>query len=258
MYKKSVYPIALKIYLKQIHKTSVLSRDEEKVCAKCASEGDKEAEKKLVTSNLRFVVSMAMKYRSFGIPLLDLINEGNIGLIRAAKKYNLQKGVKFISYARWWVRHFMLKAIFEQSCSTKFPFKYPLKMLNREENEATRTDNECQNMYNTFSMDKTVFSHDGSATFMDYIEAETYDSPEKTFMNTHLKETINKSIKNLKTREQDIIIRHFGLNGKTQLPLREIGHMYNVTKARIQQIEKAALNKLKYTLVKKKVKDFER
>jgi RNA polymerase primary sigma factor len=120
----------VQIYLKQIEGINVLSREEEAHFARKAAKGDKAAKDKLITSNLRFVVSIAVKYQNLGLPLMDLINEGNMGLIRAVDKFDVEKGFKFISYARWWIRHYILKAIFEQSTSIKLPLKYATHLSN--------------------------------------------------------------------------------------------------------------------------------
>ena len=115
MIRQSSYKNAIQIYLKQIENIKVLTRAEEEICARKAAMGDQIEKERLIVSNLRFVVSIAVKYQNLGLPLMDLINEGNMGLIRAVKKFDVTKGFKFISYARWWIRHFILKAIFEQS-----------------------------------------------------------------------------------------------------------------------------------------------
>ena len=126
---------AVQIYLKQIEGIKVLTREEEARVARKAAKGDKSAKEKLITSNLRFVVSIAVKYQNLGLPLMDLINEGNMGLIRAVDKFDVEKGFKFISYARWWIRHYILKAIFEQSTSIKLPLKYATQISKRDTEE---------------------------------------------------------------------------------------------------------------------------
>jgi RNA polymerase primary sigma factor len=247
---------AVQIYLKQIENIPVLTREEEEVCATKASKGDKREKEKLIVSNLRFVVSIAVKYQNLGLPLMDLINEGNMGLLRAVEKFDVTKGFKFISYARWWIRHFILKAIFEQSTSIKLPLKYATQLSKRSDQEDSETVQRLKKIYRPVSLDQKLSEDNNSDTIMDLVDDSKYDLPEKMAIEENLKEIIDEVMTKLKPIERDVISRHFGLNGKRPLTLKEIGERYNLTKERIRQIEHTALDKLRYPMRKRKIMDF--
>ena len=257
MGKSGLNKNAVQIYLKEIENIPVLSREEEEIYARRAAKGDEEAKKKLIVSNLRFVVSIAVKYQNLGLPLIDLINEGNMGLIRAVEKFDVDKGFKFISYARWWIRHFILKAIFEQSTSVKLPLKYATQLSKIADDDESELLKKLRQIYRPVSLDQKLSTEDSNSdTIMDLIDDSKYDEPEKRVMDRNLREIINETLEKLKPIERDVISRHFGLNGRKPLTLKEIGEKYNLTKERIRQIEHAALDKLKYPMKKKKLKDF--
>jgi RNA polymerase primary sigma factor len=247
---------AIQIYLKQIENIKVLSRAEEEICAKKAAMGDQEEKERLIVSNLRFVVSIAVKYQNLGLPLMDLINEGNMGLIRAVKKFDVTKGFKFISYARWWIRHFILKAIFEQSTSIKLPLKYATQLSNKDYLDETETVQKLKQVYRPVSLDQKLSEDSNSDTILDLVDGNNYEDPDRIVIEKNLKEIINDVMLKLKPIERDVISRHFGLNGKQPLTLKEIGEKYNLTKERIRQIEHTALDKLKYPMKKRKILDF--
>ena len=256
MAKSSGNKNAVQIYLKQIEGIKVLTREEEATIARKAAKGDESAKEKLITSNLRFVVSIAVKYQNLGLPLMDLINEGNMGLIRAVDKFDVEKGFKFISYARWWIRHYILKAIFEQSTSIKLPLKYATQLSKRDEEGETEIVQKLKQIYRPVSLDQKLSEDGNSDTILDLVDDSRYEVPEKAVMENNLREIINDVMKKLKPIEQDVISRHFGLNGKRPLTLKEIGEKYNLTKERIRQIEHTALDKLKYPMLKRRVLDF--
>lgn len=247
---------AVQIYLKQIENIPVLSRREEEICASKLSRGDRREKERLIVSNLRFVVSIAVKYQNLGLPLMDLINEGNMGLLRAVGKFDVTKGFKFISYARWWIRHFILKAIFEQSTSIKLPLKYATQLSKRDELEDTYTVQKLKKIYRPVSLDQRLSEDNNSDTIMDLVDDSKYDLPEKMAIEENLKDIIDEVMRKLKPIERDVISRHFGLNGKRALTLKEIGERYNLTKERIRQIEHTALDKLRYPMRKRKIMDF--
>ncbi len=256
MSKQSIYKNAVQIYLKQIENIPVLSREEEEICAKKAAQGDKNEKEKLIVSNLRFVVSIAVKYQNLGLPLMDLINEGNMGLIRAVEKFDVTKGFKFISYARWWIRHFILKAIFEQSTSIKLPLKYATQLSKRDDIDDTETVQRLKQIYRPVSLDQKLSEDNNSDTILDLVDGNYYETPDQIVVENNLKEIIRDVMFKLKPIERDVISRHFGLNGKQPLTLKEIGEKYNLTKERIRQIEHTALDKLKYPMKKRRVLDF--
>ena len=247
---------AVQIYLKQIEKIPVLTRSEEVVCARKAASGDRKEKEKLIVSNLRFVVSIAVKYQNLGLPLMDLINEGNMGLIRGVEKFDVEKGYKFISYARWWIRHFILKAIFEQSTSIKLPLKYATQLSKRDEVGDSEMVQKLKQIYRPVSLDQKLSEENNSDSILDLVDSGNYEQPDKTVLDKNLRELINEVLEKLKPIERDVISRHFGLNGKRPLTLKEIGEKYSLTKERIRQIEHTALDKLKYPMAKKKVMDF--
>ena len=247
---------SVQIYLKQIENIPVLTREEEEVCAKKVTKGDRREKERLIVSNLRFVVSIAVRYQNLGLPLMDLINEGNMGLLRAVEKFDVSKGFKFISYARWWIRHFILKAIFEQSTSIKLPLKYATQLSKRDDTEDSETVQKLKKIYRPVSLDQKLSEDNNSDTIMDLVDDSKYDLPEKFAIEENLREIINEVMDKLKPIERDVINRHFGLNGRRPLTLKEIGERYNLTKERIRQIEHTALDKLKYPMRKRKIMDF--
>ena len=247
---------AVQIYLKQIEVIPVLTRKEEEICARKVARGDRAAKDKLITSNLRFVVSIAVKYQNLGLPLMDLINEGNMGLIRAVGKFDVEKGFKFISYARWWIRHYILKAIFEQSTSIKLPLKYASQLSKKDNLKDSDMVHKLKKIYRPISLDQKLSDDNNSDTILDLVDDGRYDLPDKVVFEQSLKEIIDDVMMKLKPIERDVIRRHFGLNGRRSLTLKEIGEKYNLTKERIRQIEHTALDKLKYPMEKRKVMDF--
>ncbi|UCB47378.1 MAG: RNA polymerase sigma factor RpoD/SigA [Spirochaetota bacterium] len=247
---------SVQIYLKQIENIPVLTREEEEVCAKKVTKGDRREKERLIVSNLRFVVSIAVRYQNLGLPLMDLINEGNMGLLRAVEKFDVSKGFKFISYARWWIRHFILKAIFEQSTSIKLPLKYATQLSKRDDTGDSETVQKLKKIYRPVSLDQKLSEDNNSDTIMDLVDDSKYDLPEKFAIEENLRELINEVMDKLKPIERDVINRHFGLNGRRPLTLKEIGERYNLTKERIRQIEHTALDKLKYPMRKRKIMDF--
>ena len=202
------------------------------------------------------MVSIAVKYQNLGLPLMDLINEGNMGLIRAVKKFDVTKGFKFISYARWWIRHFILKAIFEQSTSIKLPLKYATQLSNKDYLDETEAVQKLKQVYRPVSLDQKLSEDSNSDTILDLVDGNNYEDPDRIVIEKNLKEIINDVMLKLKPIERDVISRHFGLNGRQPLTLKEIGEKYNLTKERIRQIEHTALDKLKYPMKKRKVLDF--
>lgn len=259
----------LSSYLSQIDKIPLLTYDEEYELAKKAKNGDKKAREKLITSNLRFVVSIAKKYRGQGMPLEDLINEGNIGLMTAIDKYEPEKGYHFISYAVWWIRQSILKALAEQSR----PIRLPLNRSN-ELIQITRAKNYLVNekgisnpsaseiakvcgldvdvVKSLLSISKDMLSFDSpikeddedESSLSDFVDSKD-QSPEEKMVNTMLKGDVDKLLSTLSDKERDIIIKRYGFNDTEPMSLNSIGEEYHLTKERIRQIEKSALEKLK-------------
>ncbi|MCP5514278.1 MAG: RNA polymerase sigma factor RpoD/SigA [Spirochaetales bacterium] len=268
--KKTSDENTLSIYLKEINNIPLLSREDEEKYARLAAAGDKNARDILVKSNLRFVVNVAKKYKNQGIPLSDLINEGNIGLLNAVEKYDVDRGYHFISYAVWWIKQAILKAIGEKSRMIRLPLNRAGELVQIERlkkeylaingsdpdlkdiaSDLSLTEEHVREMINIsrehISIDTPVSSGErDSAKISDYIEDTRYKQPDEFIIDRSLKEEINKLLATLSGKEADIIEQRFGLNGETPQSLKEIGDRFNLTKERIRQIEKKALERLKH------------
>ena len=224
---------------------------------------------KLIRSNLRFVVSVAKKFRGQGLPLSDLINEGNIGLITALDKFEPEKGYHFISYAVWWIRQSIMKAISEKGRTVRLPLNRANELMQiqkaqkalihdrettdpsiEEIAEATGLDSSLVSDLLTISqdivsIDSPVKKGEESDTALgEFIEDES-DGPEKQVMDSALREEVRSLLTRLSDKERDIIELRYGLGGEKPMSLKEIGVRYSLTKERIRQIEKRALEKLR-------------
>jgi RNA polymerase primary sigma factor len=256
------------IYLKDINRYNLLSREEEKYHAIEASKGNRKSKEILINSNLRFVVNVAKQYQNQGLPLEDLISEGNIGLMNAIDKFDVSKGYHFISYAVWWIRQRILKAISEKSRMIRLPMNriYEIskiekvkdelqnksgleakiseiaKQLNMEKELVAELLNISKEM---LSLDNPVYVEKDSTVLKDFVPDTTFKSPTETVMDNSLKDEINIVLKTLSQKEARILEYRFGLNGKMPSSLREIGNLFNLTKERIRQIEKRAIDRLK-------------
>jgi RNA polymerase primary sigma factor len=268
----------LSMYMKELNKLPLISHEEEVELFKKIKKGDKRARNKMIESNLRFVVKIAKKYQNQGLPLADLINEGNIGLMTALDKFDVEKGYHFISYAVWWIRQSIMKAINEKSRAVRLPLnrsnellqiqkaQKTLVHLNGEEPtvemlaKETNLDTEIVKTLvsvskDMVSLDAPVFRDNETSSIGDYIESD-FASPDQQVMSGLLKEDINEALDQLSEKEKDIIEHRFGLNNKYQMSLKEIGEVYNLTKERIRQIEKRALQKLQNTEVHRSLESY--
>ena len=260
----------LSMYLKDINKVSLLSRDEETDLALKAKAGDKAAKDKIVNANLRFVVNVAKKYQNHGLDLPDLISEGNIGLLTAVDRFDVSKGYHFISYAVWWIRQAILKAICEKSRAIRLPlnranelvqieharklmtgdkteeqeFAEVARMLKMDKQHVREMVNISRDM---ISLDAQVASSDNDRTSVsDFIEDERYDNPDEEAISNAMKRDIGKVLNTLKPNEAKVLSLRYGLNGTRPMSLKEVGDTCNLTKERIRQIEKHAIVRMRH------------
>lgn len=257
----------LSFYMKELNKIPLLTREEEVKLATQAKNGNLRARDIMIESNLRFVVKIAKNYQNQGLPLSDIINEGNIGLMTAIDKFDVDKGYHFISYAVWWIRQSIVKAINEKSRAVRLPLNRTNELLqiqkaqkalmhsNGEEptiDEIAKETNLDPSNVETLmtisrelvSLDAPVFTDNQTSSIGDYVESDNAQ-PDEVVMNTLLIEDINEALNILTPKEKDILEHRFGLNGKARMSLKEIGELYSLTKERIRQIEKKSLTKLK-------------
>jgi RNA polymerase primary sigma factor len=258
----------LSMYLKEINRIPLLTQEEEYNLAVRAKKGDEIARKKLIEANLRFVVNVAKKYQNQGIPLNDLIDEGNIGLMTAVEKFEPDMGYHFISYAVWWIRQSIVKALCEKSRAVRLPLNRTNELMQIKKAQKTLmhengreansqeigklTGLEPDLVKNLLAISREMVSLDSpmtngdkgsQSTFGDFVEDDS-PSPEDRLMETSLKEDIKTVLGTLTDKERDVVELRFGLNGRSPMSLKEIGELYSLTKERIRQIEKKALEKL--------------
>jgi len=256
-------------YFNEISKLPLLSENEESNLATKAAAGDSQALEALVKGNLRFVISVAKQYQNRGLDLPDLINEGNIGLIRAAKKFDNNRGFKFISYAVWWIRQSILHALAEHSRTVRIPpnqtaslAKFNKAISNLEQNlEREPTDEEIQAVLEEFdiskikdmrtfsnktlSLEAPVSDEEGSMTLLDYIPNKDSVTPDSELNKESFKDDLLKVLNRLNERQQTVIVLYYGLKGQQPLTLEDIGIKLNLTRERVRQIKDTALRVLK-------------
>lgn len=264
-------------YLKEISTISLLSPEEEKRLGRKAQNGDDKALRRLVEANLRFVVSVVKKYRNSGMPFLDMINEGNLGLIEAAKRFDPGRGVKFISYAVWWIQQAIRQAIAEQSGAVRLPMK-KIDLLNkisqkkeeifkssgREPDSAELAEHfkipsgDIQNVLRisrqTISLDNPL-TDESLVNHVDMMEAENLPSIDKELIEDSIKKEINKLLSSLDEREAQVIRLRFGLFDNESMTLEEIGQRMHFSRERIRQIEKKAKSRLLRIARKKQMEE---
>ena len=255
-------------YLRDISIYPLISREQEVVLAQRIRENDQEALDTLVRSNLRFVVSVAKKYQNQGVSLSDLINEGNLGLIRAAHKFDETKGIKFISYAVWWIRQAILQALAEQSRIVRVPLNRAgtlhrigkrasalLQELGREATHAEIAEGmelTEEEVAKTMSISQTHLSLDAPMTpgednrLLDYLPDNVNPAPDEETFEKALTESIAEALGGLKEREAKILRLYFGLDGAEPMTLEQIGAVLNITRERVRQIKEKALSRLRH------------
>jgi len=265
-------------YLQEIGKVDLLTPDEEVDLAVRIRSGDQLALEKLTKANLRFVVSVAKQYQNQGLSLGDLINEGNLGLIKAAQRFDETRGFKFISYAVWWIRQSILQALAEQSRIVRLP-------LNRvgSLNKISKTFSELEQKYERepspdelaevlevttnevvdtmkisgrhVSMD-APFIQGEENSLLDVLENDMENTPDSTLMSDSLRREVQRALSTLTQREADVISLYFGLNGEHSMTLEEIGEKFSLTRERVRQIKEKAIRRLRHTSRSKALKPY--
>jgi RNA polymerase primary sigma factor len=265
-------------YLRDISAYPLITREDEVLLAPQIRAGDQEALEMLVRSNLRFVVSVAKKYQNQGVALADLINEGNLGLIRAAHKFDESKGIKFISYAVWWIRQAILQALAEQSRIVRVPLNRAgaLHRIGKRANllrqelgrEATHAeiadgmDISIEEVAKTMSISQGHLSldapmHNGEdARLLDYLADTVTPTPDELTCENALAEAVAESLKALDTREAEILKLYFGLDDREPMTLEEIGYHLHITRERVRQIKERALSRLRHVSRKSVLESF--
>jgi len=265
-------------YLQEIGKVDLLTPDEEVILAQKIREGDQLSLERLTKANLRFVVSVAKQYQNQGLSLGDLINEGNLGLIKAAQRFYETRGFKFISYAVWWIRQSILQALAEQSRIVRLP-------LNRvgSLNKISKTFSELEQKFERepspeelaevleistgevvdtlkisgrhVSMD-APFVQGEENSLLDVLENDSEDKPDSGLINDSLRREVQRALSTLTQREADVVTLYFGLNGEHAMTLEEIGEKFNLTRERVRQIKEKAIRRLRHTSRSKALKTY--
>lgn len=266
--KKTNTNRALGSYLDEISKYEPLTPEEEVELAQKIRKGDLRAKKKLTEANLRFVVSVAKDYQGNGLPLTDLINEGNLGLIKAAERFDETRGFKFISYAVWWIRQSILQALAEHSRIVRLPLNRvgTIKKITKElevlemqlerspsqdelamglKMDAEDVSNSIKISRRHHSLDKP-FKDGEENTLSDILNDDTIPEPDRQLMLDSLKRDIKNSLNTLKEKERDVLMLYFGIDSEYPKTLNEIGEKFNLTRERIRQIKDKAINRLRH------------
>ncbi len=270
---------SLDLYLREINNTPLLSRDEEKKLAQKIHKGDEDSLHKLVKANLRFVVSIAKQYVNQGLSLADLINEGNLGLIKAAHRFDEKRGFKFISYAVWWIRQAMLQALAEQSRIVRLPLNragtlYRIGKVARQldqelgrspeveeiaeklnlSNEEVRDTMQIANSH--LSLDASFNNDQEENSLVDYLADENQESTDEMTFSNALSDDMIRALSTLTDRERAILTLYFGLGDSEPMTLEEIGKKMRLTRERIRQIKEKAILRLRHSSRSKYLKGY--
>jgi len=269
---------SLSKYLEEIGQYEPLSPEEEIAVAKKVKEGSQEALEKLTTANLRFVVSVAKDYQGQGLPLSDLINEGNLGLIKAAYRFDETRGFKFISYAVWWIRQSILQALAEHSRIIRLPLnrvgnitkiskaseklQHDLKRKPRPGEIADELDMKPEEVSDAIQISRRHYSLDKpfregeSNSLMDVIEDSQGEEPDEDLMSESLKQEVMDALSTLSDRERTVLEMYFGIGRDYALTLNEIGDEFGLTRERIRQIKEKALRRLRHKSRSKNLRQY--
>ena len=260
---------SLNSYLQDVSKIDLITAEEEVELAQKIRDGDQNALNKLTRANLRFVISVAKQYQNQGLSLPDLINEGNVGLVKAAKRFDETRGFKFISYAVWWIRQSILQAIAEQSRVVRLPLnkigdinkvkKASIHLEQLHERKATAEEiatelgisirnvkSSMKNVSKSLSMDAPFQEGENDNNLYDVLSSDKSPRPDNELMQESLKVEINRALETLSSREADVVRLNFGLNGETALTLAEIGSTFELSRERVRQIREKAIRRLKH------------
>jgi RNA polymerase primary sigma factor len=267
-------------YLLEIGKEDLISAEEEVILAQKIRNGDRKALERLTKANLRFVVSVSKQYQNQGLTLPDLINEGNLGLIKAAERFDETRGFKFISYAVWWIRQSILQALAEQARIVRLPLNKigTINKINKAYSELEQkferppsaeelgeflevsAEEVRQSMSSSgrhVSMDAPLSENDESSSSMYDVLPNTYmNSPEKELVTESLRKDIERSLSTLTIREGEVVRLYYGLNGVYPLTLEEIGEQFDLTRERVRQIKEKAIRRLKHTSRSRMLKSY--
>ena len=258
----------LQVYLKEIARTPLLTREEEVELARLSREGETEARDALVRANLRFVVATAKKYRNQGLTFNDLIDEGNLGLLEAVRRFDERRGNRLISYAVWWIRQSILKALSEQARLVRLPLgrtgtvqkilretERLRQVFGREPSDSEVADaialseSEIRETMNAASIARSIDSNDsgpdGESSLKDYLEDTLSPSPDHDLIEGRLQRDVGRALKTLKPREADILRSYFGFNSNEKQTLEAIGKRMNLSRERIRQIKDQAMHRLR-------------
>ena len=265
-------------YLQEIGRVELITAEEEVRLAVAIKKGDQKALEKLAKANLRFVVSVAKQYQNQGLTLGDLINEGNLGLIKAAQRFDETRGFKFISYAVWWIRQSILQALAEQSRIVRLPLNKigSINKINKafskleQEYEREPSHEELSQLLELsaedikdtmstsgrhISMDAPLISGEDSS-LLDVLEDEDQEHPDSSLISESLRREVERALSTLTTREGDVVRLYFGLAGEQPMTLEEIGERFDLTRERVRQIKEKAIRRLKHTSRSKILKTY--
>ena len=266
------------LYLKEIRETPLLTAEEELELSRRIHQGDMQARERMIKANLRLVVKIAHDYENYGLPLLDLINEGNLGLIKAAKRFDETRGFKFISYAVWWIRQSILQALAEQSRVVRLPLnrvgalnkigKTYNQLEQQMEREPTAEEIANELEMSAFEVTDTMkrsgrhlsmdapFNMGEENRLLDILHNESQPAPDSNLMGESLRTEVQRALATLSDREAEVVRLYFGLHREHPMTLEEIGEKFSLTRERVRQIKEKALRRLRHASRSKNLKAY--